>query len=286
LVTVRTLTGSPGMPAQMYLRNKSFGAGYGGVYGLVMNDGNNPALDYGQIPDSQQFKAVYLDHGTGSDQRPGLVMGGAGGVQNSYVPSTMALWVWLTEAQIQGLAGVPVTVSGNRSLAGIGTTYLDVAPGSLYASFSANSATGTMTVTPVNDAPVLTVSGSSSTVLNASTLKASTGATADGVYPLFFNGVSTPVYCLMNDALAGGGWMLAMKGANSGSTFNYSSVHWTTATTLNTEATRRNDTYNEDAKFEVFNSMPASEILVIFPEAAAGGAIAGQTYGFIWKESM
>ncbi len=286
LVTVRTLIGSPGMPAQMYLRNKSFGAGYGGVYGLVMNDGNNPALDYGQIPDSQQFKAVYLDHGTGSDQRQGLVMGGAGGAQNSYVPSTMALWVGLTEAQIQGLAGGPVTVSGNRSLAGIGTTYLDVVPGSLYASFSANSATGTLTVTPVNDAPVLTVSSSSSMVLNASTLKASTGATADGVYSLFFNGVSTPVYCLMNDAVAGGGWMLAMKGANSGATFNYSSAHWTTATTLNTAANRRNDVYNEDAKFEVFNTMPATEILVIFPEATAGGAITGQSYGFIWRESM
>lgn len=53
------------MPEQMYLRNKSFGVGYGGVYGLVMNDGSNPQLDYGQFPDGQTFKAVYLDHGTG-----------------------------------------------------------------------------------------------------------------------------------------------------------------------------------------------------------------------------
>ncbi|MEY3534514.1 MAG: hypothetical protein RLZZ582_90, partial [Verrucomicrobiota bacterium] len=282
LVTVRTLTGAPNMPTQMYLRNKSFGAGYGGVYGLVVNNGSNPQLDYGQFPDNQTFKALYLDHGTGNEKKTGLVMGGAGGAQNSYVPSSMALWARLSAVQVLALAGSQVGGSGHYPLVNIGTTYLDI---DASASYSLNAATATLTVTPVNDAPQVTISGSDAAILNASTLKASTGATADGVYSLFFNGASVPVYCLMNDAL-GGGWMLAMKGANTGSTFNYSSSYWTTANTLNTAATRRNDTFNEDAKFEVFNSMPASEILVIFPEATAGGAITGQSYGFVWRESM
>ena len=156
LVTVQTLTGSPGMPDQMYLRNKSFGAGYGGVYGLVLNDGSNPQLDYGQFPDDQTFKAIYLDHGTGDGQRTGLVMSGAGGARNSYVPSTMALWARLDNAQIQSFVGSSISGSGNYNLVNVGTTYIDVIVSDSSASFSASTATGTITVSAVNDVPVAT----------------------------------------------------------------------------------------------------------------------------------
>jgi alpha-tubulin suppressor-like RCC1 family protein len=152
LVNVRTLVGSPGMPSQMYLRNKTFGAGYGGVYGLVMNDGSNAQLDYSQVPDSQTFKAVYLDHGAGAAQGQGLVMGGSGGASNSYVPSTMALWARLDPLQVLALSGGnPISSSGNYLLDGISTSYVDVIDFDASGAFSAETATGTIRVldTPV-----------------------------------------------------------------------------------------------------------------------------------------
>lgn len=154
LVSVRTLVGSPGMPSQMYLRNKTFGAGYGGVYGLVMNDGSNAQLDYGSVPDSQTFKAVYLDHGAGAAQGQGLVMGGAGGAQNSYVPSTMAMWARLDSLQLLALSGnSSVTGSGNYLLGGISTTYIDVIDFDASGAFSAETAKGTIVVSPAIVAP-------------------------------------------------------------------------------------------------------------------------------------
>jgi len=133
------------------------------------------------------------------------------------------------------------------------------------------------------------VVGSSATCPGASAkhIKDVTGTNTDGVYWITVGGVATQVYSIMNSAMDGGGWMLAMKGANSGSTFNYNSTHWTTTTTLNTTYLRRNDSsYNEDAKFSVFNSTPASKVLAIFPDVTAGGAITGQSYGFTWNETM
>ena len=147
LVNVRTLAGSPGMPSQMYLRNKTFGAGYGSVYGVVMNNGSNAQLDYNQVPDSQTFKAVYLDHGTGAAQGQGLVMGGSGGASNSYVPSTMALWARLDPLQVLALnGGNPVSTSGNYLLDGISTSYVDVIDFDESGAFSAETATGTIHV--------------------------------------------------------------------------------------------------------------------------------------------
>ena len=155
LVNVRTLVGSPGMPSQMYLRNKTFGAGYGSVYGVVMNDGSNAQLDYNQLPDSQTFKAVYLDHGTGAAQGQGLVMGGAGGAQNSYVPSTMAIWARLDSSQVLALSeNNPVTDSGDYLLDGIGTTYVDVIDFDSSGAFSANTAIGTISVSPLEPTPI------------------------------------------------------------------------------------------------------------------------------------
>jgi alpha-tubulin suppressor-like RCC1 family protein len=159
LVNVRTLVGSPGMPSQMYLRNKTFGAGYGSVYGLVMNDGSNAQLDYNQVPDSQTFKAVYLDHGTGAAQGQGLVMGGSGGASNSYVPSTMALWARLDPLQVLALSGGnPISSSGNYLLGGVSTSYVDLIDFDATGAFSAQTATGTIRVLDTS-APVITLIG-------------------------------------------------------------------------------------------------------------------------------
>ena len=159
LVNVRTLVGSPGMPSQMYLRNKTFGAGYGSVYGVVMNNGSNAQLDYNQVPDSQTFKAVYLDHGTGAAQGQGLVMGGSGGASNSYVPSTMALWARLDPLQVLALnGGNPVSTSGNYLLDGISTSYVDLIDFDATGAFSAETATGTIHVLDAS-VPVITLIG-------------------------------------------------------------------------------------------------------------------------------
>ena len=177
LVNVRTLVGSPGMPSQMYLRNKTFGAGYGGVYGLVMNDGSNAQLDYNQVPDSQTFKAVYLDHGTGAAQGQGLVMGGSGGASNSYVPSTMALWARLDPSQVLVLTGnSSVTGSGNYLLESNATTYIDGIDFNESGAFSAETATGTIQVMDTS-VPVITLIGANPLEIYKGAIFSDPGAT-------------------------------------------------------------------------------------------------------------
>jgi len=82
----------------------------------------------------------------------------------------------------------------------------------------------------------------------------------------------------MNPGVAGGGWMMAIKGTK-GDTFKYKSSHWTTATTLNPTDTTRND---GDAKFNVFNYYPATDWLAIFPDVPSGGSISGGYGGWTW----
>jgi hypothetical protein len=72
----------------------------------------------------------------------------------------------------------------------------------------------------------------------------------------------TQVFCLLSNAVDGGGWMMAMK-ATTGTTFSYSSSHWTTVTTLNTAQTNRN---NGDAKFDTMNYFYAKDIMALWPD--------------------
>lgn len=97
----------------------------------------------------------------------------------------------------------------------------------------------------------------------------------DGVYWIDLPTVGpTQVYCLMNSAYAGGGWMLSMK-ATTGTTFNYSANYWSTANTLNPTDLTRN---NADAKYDTFNYFPARDMLAIWPDitTGSGGSIPGQ----------
>jgi hypothetical protein len=97
---------------------------------------------------------------------------------------------------------------------------------------------------------------------SAKIIKDTTGVNEDGVYYILCNGVSTPVYCLMNDVYDGGGWMSLLK-ATQGTTFQYSSSHWTTASTLNPTDTTRSDA---DAKYDSFNYCKVKDVMAIWPD--------------------
>ena len=105
----------------------------------------------------------------------------------------------------------------------------------------------------------------------------------DGVYWINLPTVgATQIYCIMNPAYAGGGWMLAMKGTQ-GTTFNWGANYWTTNNTLNPTDTTRN---NADAKFHTFNYFAATDWLAIFPDTGINGGDlpASLNTGWTWYE--
>jgi hypothetical protein len=94
----------------------------------------------------------------------------------------------------------------------------------------------------------------------------------DGVYWINLPSVGArQVYCVMNAAWAGGGWMMAMK-ATRGGTFTFGSSYWTSVNTLNDNASYWN-LNDQDAKFEVFNRFPAKDIMARFPDLGNGGSL-------------
>jgi len=125
---------------------------------------------------------------------------------------------------------------------------------------------------------------------SAQAIKDRTGTNINDVYWILVDGVATQVYSIMDSAMDGGGWMLAMKGANNTSTFNFSSNYWTTSNTLNTDSPSPNSSdTNSDAKYSVFNSIQASKIMAVFPDSpSSGGAVSvgTQNYGWTWIENM
>ncbi|MRX48546.1 fibrinogen-like YCDxxxxGGGW domain-containing protein [Pedobacter puniceum] len=88
-------------------------------------------------------------------------------------------------------------------------------------------------------------------------------SSTDGVYWINLPSVGVKqVYCLMNSMYDGGGWMLAMK-ATRGTTFSYSSTHWTTTSTLNAADVTLNDA---DAKYDVMNTFQAKDLMALWPD--------------------
>lgn len=87
----------------------------------------------------------------------------------------------------------------------------------------------------------------------------------DGVYWINLPYVGpTQLYCLLNSAVNGGGWMMMMK-ATRGTTFNYSSTYWTAVNTLNPSAYSRAD---GDAKFDAMNYFYAKDMMALWPDIA------------------
>jgi len=122
-------------------------------------------------------------------------------------------------------------------------------------------------------------------------IKNSTGTNANGVYTIALSlggaVVNTQVYCLMDSALDGGGWTLAMKAPRNSQTFYYSSNYWTSANNLNVGNVGSVTADATSAKFDTFNYMSATSMLAIFPDAGInGGSITGHTYGWTWKQNI
>jgi len=58
----------------------------------------------------------------------------------------------------------------------------------------------------------------------------------DGYYWINFGAAGGRyIYCIMNEAYFGGGWMLAMRAVRNSTTFKYDSTYWTDTRTLNDE---------------------------------------------------
>lgn len=112
------------------------------------------------------------------------------------------------------------------------------------------------------------------------------GNQTDGVYYIDLPTVGvTPVYCLLNPIWNGGGWMLAMKAAATGTTFSYSSSYWTSDNTLNINDVTLN---NADAKYEVMNKFAAKDIMAKWPDLGVSGSVSGSISGvpeWTWLEN-
>lgn len=90
----------------------------------------------------------------------------------------------------------------------------------------------------------------------------------DGVYWINLPYVGpTQIYCILNSAVDGGGWMMMMK-ATTGTTFQYSSGYWTGINTLNPSDNTRN---NADAKFNTMNYFAAKDIMALWPDITTVG---------------
>lgn len=121
---------------------------------------------------------------------------------------------------------------------------------------------------------------------SAKEIKTATGTNIDGIYWIkMANNAVKPVYCIMNDACNGGGWMLAMKGAKNSNTFMFNSTHWTTNSVLNEYNLTRNDgTNNADAKYDVFNQCLINDCLAIFNPIDVKNNTNLPGYGYCWYE--
>lgn len=117
---------------------------------------------------------------------------------------------------------------------------------------------------------------------SAQQLKNDYGYNTDGVYWIDLPIVGpTQIYCIMNSAIDGGGWMMAMK-ATTGNTFNYTAKHWTNVSTLNHTDISRN---NADAKYHTMNYFQGKDLLALWPDIGQGGSVSVSGYPWTWLEN-
>jgi Concanavalin A-like lectin/glucanases superfamily len=231
-----------------------------------------------------------VQDGIGDAAPPGNVAGSKFMIGNRYDMYTglygtlddVRIWnVVRTQSQIQANmnnelvgneTGLVAYYSFNQGVAGGNNTAITTAIDK-----TANALNGTLTNFSLSGATSNFVVGKVQSIANGLTLAtASTSAYAikqaypssvDGVYWIDLPNVGpTQIYCIMNSAVKGGGWMLAMK-ATRGTTFNYDANYWTTINTLNPTDNTRND---GDAKymFALWPDIPSN-----YGSSKTGGSI-------------
>lgn|GEM_PF-2534491 len=162
---------------------------------------------------------------------------------------------------------------------------------------------------PVTKAFAVTTSATYGCVIGSSSacpgdsawqIKQATGTNTNGLYWIKVNGTATQVYSIMDSNMGGGGWMLAMKGGSNSTSFLYG---WTGWTNSGSYSGTQGPTI-EDAKFNVFDSMTANQVLAVWPSTTgnycndgstisnstcgvgAYGASITSSYGFTWAETV
>jgi len=161
--------------------------------------------------------------------------------------------------------------------------------GTSTAAYSAGGVTSTFTITASNGisstARIFNITrkwydGSSSALAgtSAAAIKTETGLNTDGVYYINLPTVGpTQIYCLMDRNIGGGGWMMIMKAAATGTTFSFDANYWNTANTLNPTQYNRSA---GDAKFHTMNYFPSTDILALWPDILTnGGSFSNNPYG-------
>ena len=172
-------------------------------------------------------------------------------------------------------------ISSPGSLTGTGTTspisVAGLTAGTSYTfTVTATNASGTSSPSGASNSVTISNDGSSSaTAAPSAAYLAANGNTTNGVYWITLPTVgATQIYCILDRAVDGGGWMMAMK-ATRGNTFNYYANYWTTANTLAPTDTTRNDA---DAKFHTMNYSPASDLLALWPDISGNSTTGGSLF--------
>jgi hypothetical protein len=156
-------------------------------------------------------------------------------------------------------------------------------------------------IIPIQDGKSIATAG-----ISAYAIKNATCTNENGLYWIKnpTTGIAKQVYCIMDSACYGGGWMLAMKGSNNSGVFSYSgSVDIQNGTNINpklnqkyniinhweTDSVLREDDldYNsgKDAKYEIFNYFKVSNCLAIFDKKETGYENLAN-YGWTWINSF
>jgi hypothetical protein len=202
------------------------------------------------------------DHGAANDSMSIPMVAG------NYYP----IKIWYAN----GASGGQLTLSWSWS----GQSSITVPAGSFYQSTA-----------DFDSCPLMSGIGPNCAGKSALQIKRLTNANVDGLYWIDLGDVSGAVatYSIMNSAHGGGGWMLAMKGKDSASTFAYDSPYWKNSTLYNEDRPSRNNDENVDAKYLPFTQSKATDVMVIFPDYSAStykGAYPSSGDGFAWSENL
>ena len=178
--------------------------------------------------------------------------------------------VYITYSGGSGSPSSGTTIVGTNSISQV-YTGMTISSPYIFTCYPVNAmnyqSSNSVNITVVNPYDGLT----SATAAPSATFLASQGVTTNGTYWITLPTVgATQVYCILDRAVDGGGWMMAMK-ATRGTTFQYTANYWTTNNTLNPANTNRND---GDAKYNTMNYSGASDLLALWPDiVTVGGSL-------------